>query len=88
MSFERVWRKIEQHAGETFHTVTDKAFTYVVTGNTVTTNRTNYPIHRGNFEKVWPIDSIAGPGEISNVVRGSSYVWAIMSDPRIRTPAV
>jgi len=88
MSFEGVWQRIERHAGETFHTVRDKAFTYVVTGNTVTTDRTNYSIHRSNFEKVWPIDSIAGPGEITNIVRGSSYVWAIMSDDRIKTPAV
>ena len=88
MSFEEVWRKIERCAGETFHTISGKPLTYVITGNQVITDRTRYAIHRSNFEKAWPIESIAEPGDISNAVRGSSYVWAIMSDPRIRNTAV
>ena len=85
MSFENTWQNIERHAGETFHTISGKPLTYVVTGNQVITDRTQYAIHKSNFEKAWPIESISEPGKISNAVRGSSYVWAIMSDPRIRT---
>ncbi len=88
MSFENVWRNIQRHAGEMFHTVTGRAFTYVVTGNTVMTNRTNYQLARSNFETVWLMKSATGPGDISNDVRGPSYVWAILIDDRIRTPAV
>lgn len=88
MSFENMWQSIERHAGETFHTISGKPFTYAVTGNSVTTDRTGCQIHRNNFEKASSMKSISGPGDISNAVRGPSYVWAILNDGRISGPAV
>ncbi len=88
MNFEDVWRNIERHAGETFHTIRGRPLKYVVIGNQVVTDRTVYQLARSNFEKAWLMKSVSGPGDLSNHVRGPSYVWAILNDDRIRSAAV
>jgi hypothetical protein len=82
--FDAVWSKICAHAGEEFHTVTLLPFTYSITNNYLLTTRTNYKISKNDFNKAFLIEPIHNPGQITNVVRGSSYVYAILSDPRIR----
>ena len=39
-NIESVWRRIGQHEGEEFETITGKPFTYEVSGNVLRTNRT------------------------------------------------
>jgi hypothetical protein len=48
-------------------------------------SRTAYRISQSEFRKAHEMMPIKGPGEISQLVRGPSYVWAILHDPRIRT---
>ena len=84
MTFSETWNKILLNEGELFHTKTRKEFRYKIDGNNVVPDRTDYPLHISNFEKAYKMMPISGPGEISNDVRGSSYVWAILNDKRIK----
>jgi hypothetical protein len=81
--FSEVWRRIEEHAGETFRTKTGLKFVYRVEGEYVIPDRTGYPLYRSNFEKAYEMVPIKGPGVINNIVRGPAYVWAILHDRRI-----
>ena len=83
-SIDSVWMRIERHQGDNFETVTGKPFTYEVSGQVLRTSRTKYSLSRSNFEKALKYLPIGGPGEISDLVRGSAYVWAILHDQRIR----
>ncbi len=81
--FGRIWSRIVAHAGETFHTITGLEFTYVVRGGTFYPSRTRYGIGREDFRKAFELVPIEGPGKISDLVRGSAYVWAVLHDRRI-----
>jgi len=83
MNSNAIWQAITKHAGEEFRTVTGLSFTYEVNGGHVRPSRTNWNIARSDFEKVidrMPVESVT---DISNLVRGSSYILAILRDPRI-----
>ncbi len=82
--FELAWEKIKRCEGEEFCTVTGKKFTYRMMGNSVVPTHTNYPLAKSNFEKAFRIKDLNGPGQISATLRGSSYVYAIITDARIR----
>lgn len=82
--FEEVWARIVAHAGETFYTKTGLEFTYSVEGNGFYPSRTSYRgISKEDFRianEKWPIEKLS---EISDIVRGPSYVWAVLNDQRI-----
>jgi hypothetical protein len=82
-SQDAVWARIVSNAGETFHTVRGRAFTYAVEGNELRTDRTDYLLSRGNFERPLAVLPVDGPGEFGKEVRGASYVFAILTDIRI-----
>ena len=84
MNFETVWANIEKHAGEEFTTKNGIAFTYHMDGASVVPDHTGYPLARSQFAKAAEIKDLRGPGQISFSVRGPSYVYAILTDPRIR----
>lgn len=81
--FEEIWRRIVDHAGETFHTIRGLEFTYEVDPGGFYPSRTPYRISRTDFEKAYQLVPIDGPGEINWIVRGPSYVWAVLHDQRI-----
>lgn len=83
-SIEQVWSRIKSHEGSTFTTRTDLEFTYSVDGDYLTPSRAKQRIPKLNFETALELAPLHGPGEISDVVRGSAYVWAVLHDPRIR----
>jgi len=83
ISFEEIWKKIIEHEGEVFYTKTGKEFTYEVIGDAIYPSRTNYRIPKTDFRKAYQIIPISGPGKINKVVRGPSYIWAILHDKRI-----
>jgi len=82
--FEHRWKQIQRNSGKPFHTITGLEFTYSIEGDYLIPSRTYYKISKKDFEKVFDMGPLKGPGEISNDVRGSAYVWAIMHDKRIR----
>lgn len=84
MKFEDTWDNIISHAGEEFFTKTKISFVYKIVNDCIIPDRTNYPLSKANFEKAVQLDSLEGPGQISDLVRGPSYVFAIITDKRIR----
>jgi len=84
MAFESIWANIVGCAGQEFETVTRLPFTYRIVGNAVVTSRTGQRLTRRMFERAAQIENLSGPGQISGSIRGSSYIYAILSDRRIR----
>ena len=79
-----VWGRIRSLEGELFVTKTGKEFTYSIEGFGLRPSRTDYTISRSNFQTALELAPLGGPGEINDLVRGPSYVWAILHDARIR----
>ena len=84
MCFEQIWKNIEDCEGEIFSTRTGLPFTYRIINGKVVPDRTNYPLARSQFEKAAAVPDLQGPGQINSLVRGPAYVFAILTDPRIR----
>lgn len=79
MEFQELWEQIKAHEGQVFHTVRGKELRYTVQGNTIIPSRTRYQLSRADFEKAFQQMPLSGPGQISSLVRGSSYIYAILS---------
>ena len=79
-----IWSRIFLYQGETFLTKNNLEFTYRATENGLVTTRTETVIPKRSFEVALTLVPLEGPGEISNKVIGSTYVWAILHDERIR----
>jgi len=86
-SFEEVWMRLQKRAGEAFFTKTGIRFTYGVEGDRVVLNRINYSLSKSDFMKAYSKVPMEGPSEIASLVRGPSYVWAILHDARISLKA-
>jgi hypothetical protein len=83
-SISEIWGRIEEHQGEDFVMKRGDTFTYEVSGNTlVTDRRVPYPIQVTQFEKALEMVPVVGPQQLHHL-RGPSYIWAILHDPRIR----
>jgi hypothetical protein len=84
-SIDIVWPRIATHAGEKFSLKTGRSLTYTVSGGHVHPDRAKHQqIPKSHFQSAPELVPLSGPGEISQLVRGSSYVYAILMDPRIR----
>ena len=83
ITFEDVWQRIGHHAGEEFRTVADLSFTYEAYDAYIRPSGVRQNISKGDFRKAYELLPLQGPGTISKTVRGPSYVYAILSDPRI-----
>ncbi|HPW18729.1 MAG TPA: hypothetical protein PLP83_10180 [Candidatus Aminicenantes bacterium] len=84
IEFERIWRRILDYLGEIFQTVAGLDFVYRVQGDALNTNRTKYNLSKSNFRAAYELMPVPQPGKISQITRGSSYVWANLNDPRIK----
>jgi hypothetical protein len=78
-----LWKRIIACEGDEFRTVTNLPFTYEVRGDYLCPSRTEYNISKSDVAKSYSLVPLSGPGEISKLVRGSSYVYAILYDERI-----
>lgn len=81
--FADVWRLINHHQGERFHTKLGLPFTYQVQRDTFYPSRTRYAISKSDFRKAYEQLPLDGPGEIRDIVRGPTYVWSVLHDKRI-----
>ncbi len=86
-SFDEVWVRIRKRAGETFLTKTGIRFTYGVEGDRLLLNRVSYSLFKRDFMKAYPLVPVKGPSGLASMVRGPSYVWAILHDARISQKA-
>lgn len=97
--FATIWNRICALQGQPFRTKRGLPFTYKVgSENTVWVyrggRRINQSLIMSNFSQVYSMmqgGPISGPGLINQLaiargesqVRGTSYVWAILYDPRV-----
>ena len=85
MDIHVFWNKLREFEGNEFRTVRGLPFTYEFIGeNSIRVSRANQVISKINFEKALSVMPILGPGEISNLVRGSAYVYALVVDERLQ----
>ncbi|GAA2872952.1 hypothetical protein [Nonomuraea rubra] len=82
-AFDPVWGRIRRYAGEAFRLRRGGTFTYRLRDNEVYPDRTKIGIHRSNFVRAWGRRPLSGPGQLSKDIIGPSYVYAILTDPRI-----
>jgi hypothetical protein len=82
-TFEEVWARIIQHAGEEFHQMKGKKFTCSISGNMLTPSTTNRNLHRGQFEEA----SNRMPRMVKDLqdLQGPSFLYAILTDNRIKS---
>jgi hypothetical protein len=83
VDFDAVWRRIEAHEGEQFQQKGGGKFTYKVESGCVVPNRTNRRLPRGHFERAYERGPLGGPGEVQDL-QGHSYLYAILTDRRVR----
>lgn len=86
MDIDTFWNKLKKHEGERFYTVRNLEFTYkFVSDNAIKVNRAEQILSKANFEKAIKLCPLNGPGDISKIVRGSAYVYGIITDFRMRS---
>ena len=81
-SIDKVFDRILKHQGEVFTQVRGGKFSYVVKGDTVILDRTNQRLSKTVFARALERCPLTGPGELQDL-RGPSYLYAILSDPRV-----
>ncbi|MDA7957053.1 MAG: hypothetical protein MPK11_05055 [Gammaproteobacteria bacterium] len=84
LGIDVIWKRIEAHESGDFETKRGEPFTYKISENVLYPSRTDFQLHKNEFEKVLPLLPLSGPGEINELVFGPSYIWAILHDRRIR----
>jgi len=83
LDFEDVWKRVIEYSGETFFLIGDDPFTYSITGNLLYPSRTDYHMYKNDLKKTLDLSPLKGPGEIRDIIRIPSYVWAILTDKKI-----
>ena len=82
-NIDEIWKRIKTCQGETFKTIQNLEFSYEVTGDSLIPSRTEYKLSKSDVKKALERVPLKGPGEITDDVRGPSYIWAILHDSRI-----
>ena len=82
VGIDEVWRRIERHAGETFTQVRGGTFTYAIYGNGLDLDRTNQVLPRSQIEEAVGRLPLKNTSSVHDL-RGPSYLYAILMDPRI-----
>ncbi len=60
-------------------------FTYAFSGDYLQPSRTNVELPKGHFRKAYDLMPIRGPGDINRLVIGPAYIFAILTDERVRS---
>lgn len=81
--FEDIWNRIAKHEGEIFRTIKGLELKYKIIDNKIYHNRTKPPILKSDLKRIYEKFPIEKPSDIQGLVRGSAYVYAILSDERI-----
>ena len=82
--FTRIWDRIAAHAGSEFRQKTGRAFTFSLVGNAIVPSTTNRMLARSQFQQAHQRSPLHGPGQLQDL-QGPSYLYAILTDPRIAT---
>ncbi len=86
LNIDEIWRLLKKYEGYEFHTVAEQLpFTYkFISENTIKTNRTKYNLSKSNFKKAINLLPVKYVSEITHKIRGASYIFAILTDPRFQ----
>jgi hypothetical protein len=84
--FDDVWSRIVSLDGATFHQKSGKSFSYTARSGCVVPNTTNRLLPRSHFAEAYRRLPTSGPGALQDL-QGPSYLWAILTDPRVRPSA-
>jgi hypothetical protein len=82
-SIDAIWRRIADHEGDTFRQIRGGEFTYVTERGFLKPDRTNQQIPRAHFEEALGLVPLENSVPVQHL-RGPSYIYAILMDPRIR----
>lgn len=85
-SFDEIWQRIRAHGGDTFRQVRGGEFKYEWFEGYISQDRTNQNIPRAHFEQAYAMMPLENTVPIQHL-RGPSYIFAILMDPRIRKGA-
>ena len=81
-NIDKVWANICKHEGDTFHTVRNKEYTYIVDDNYIIISIPSQTrITKTYFEKALKMN-VSKPSEIN--LRGQAYIYGIITDSRIK----
>lgn len=80
---DRVWTRTLRHAGDEFHQVRGKPFTYRARGRTIYLDTTNRMISRTAIERALARVPLTATTDVIDL-SAPSYVYALLTDPRIR----
>ncbi len=87
-SIDDVWERLRQLQDEGFKTKLGREFSFTISGAVLRPKGKNRNIPKSHFRQVLPKLPLDGPAkiekEIDEKVQGTSYVWAILHDPRVR----
>ncbi|QBI54155.1 hypothetical protein [Streptomonospora litoralis] len=82
--FSAVWRSIQACTGQEFRTKSGRPFTYTAHDGYVHLDNTDRSISRTDFSRAYALMPLRGPGRLTRLVQGPSYVFGILTDDRIR----
>jgi len=81
--FNLIWARIKRHEGEIFAQIRGGRFCYAVEGNAIVPDRTNVVISRKQLEEASKLLPLGNTVPVQHL-RGPSYIYAVLMDPRIR----
>lgn len=85
---DKAWMRILAFEGETFQTVSGLSFAYQIEGGHLGIVRDGRLINRvlgkKDIEKALSQRPLRSPSEINDAVNGPAYVFALLSDPRVK----
>lgn len=80
---ERVWARIVAHQGERFRQIRGKEFTYRIVGQGAQLSTTNQTLPKSVIGKALQRMPVRSTTALQDL-RGPSYLYAILMDPRVR----
>jgi hypothetical protein len=80
---DEVWRRIAAHEGDTFRQVRGQSFTFTLDGKVLRPSTVNQNLSQATFEKALARVPLRSTSDVQDL-RGPSYLYAILMDPRIR----
>ena len=83
-TIDDVWHRLKALEGHEFQTKTGKPFTFEIDGDVFRPSRTKYNVSKNDFRKALELAPFDGPGIVNSLVRGPSFVWAVLHDIRVR----
>ena len=84
LEISSIWQNILKFAGQDFVTKNGITFTYqFINDYTILTSNAPMPLSKQNFAKALNMMPVGGPAGFGQKIQGPSYVFALLTDPRI-----